>query len=177
MPTKKRKWSENYVQNGFTCATKSDGTQYPQCMLCNVKLSNSSLAPAKLREYFRNVYGTGKYKDTTINQFKQKRARFDANATIRSYDFVPVDKPILTASYEVAYLIAKQGKPHVIGETLVKPAAMQLTKIMLVKEAENKLFSVPLSNEVVKSRINDIGEDILSQVVADLKVSLTKFSI
>ena len=88
-----------------------------------------------------------------------------------------MDKPILTASYEVAYLIAKQGKPHIIGETLVKPAAMHLAKAMLGKEAENKLSFVPLSNDVVKSRINEIGEDILSQVVADLKASPTKFSI
>ena len=146
-------------------------------MLCNVKLSNFSLVPVKLREHFTKVYGTGKYKDTTLTQFKQKRARFDANATITSYGFVSADKPILTASYEVAYLIAKQGKPQIIGETLVKPGAMQLAKIMLGKEAENKLLFVPLSNEVVRSWINDIGEDILSQVVADSKASPTKFSI
>ena len=48
---------------------------------------------------------------------------------------------------------------------------------MLRKEAENKLSLVPLSNAVVKSQINDISEDILSQVVADLKASPTKFSI
>ena len=140
-------------------------------------MSNSSLAPAKLRKYFTKFHGTGKYKDTTLNQFKQKRARFDANATITSYGFVPVDKPILTASYEVAYLIAKQGKLHVIGETLVKLAAMQLTKIMLGKKAENKLSLLPLSNDVIKSCINDIDEDIFSQVLADLKASPTKFSI
>ena len=51
------------------------------------------------------------------------------------------------ASYEVAYLIAKQGKLHIIGETLVEPAAMQLAKIMLGKEAENKFSVVPLSND------------------------------
>ena len=139
MPSKK-KWSENYVQYDFTCATKSDGTQYPQCMLWNVKLSNSSLVPTKLREHFTKVHGIGKYNDTTLTQFKQKRARFDANATITSYGFVSVDKPILTTSHEVASLIAKQGKPDIIGETLVKPAVMQLAKIMLGKEAENKLF-------------------------------------
>ena len=66
---------------------------------------------------------------------------------------------------------------EIIGETLVKPAAMQLAKIMLEKEAENKLSLVPLSNDVVKSQINNIGEDILSRVVADLKASSTKFSI
>ena len=77
----------------------------------------------------------------------------------------------------MAYLIAKQEKPQIIGETLVKPGAMQLVKIMLGKEVENKLSFVPLSNDVVKSRINDIGEDILNQVVADSKASPTKFSI
>ena len=48
---------------------------------------------------------------------------------------------------------------------------------MLRKEVENKLSLVPLSNDVVQSRINDIGEDIFSQVVADLKASPSKFSI
>ena len=74
-------------------------------------------------------------------------------------------------------LIAKQGKLHIIDETLVKPAAMQLAKIMLGKEAENKLFLIPLSNDVVNSRINETGEDVLSQVLADSKASSTKFNI
>ena len=74
MSAKKRKWSENYVQYGFACVTESDGKQRPQCMLCNNKLSNSSLAPAKLREHFAKVHGTGKYAGTTHDQFKQKRA-------------------------------------------------------------------------------------------------------
>ena len=54
---------------------------------------------------------------------------------------------------------------------------MQLAKIMLGKEAENKLSLAPLSNDVFKSRINDIDENILSQVVADSNASPTKFSI
>ena len=131
MLAKKRKWSESYVQYGFTCVTESDGTQRPQCMLCNNKLNNSSLAPAKLREHFVKVHGTGKYADTTHDQFKQKRARFDAHASISSYGFVPVDIPIFTASYKVTYLIGNHGKPHTIGETLVKPAALQMVNIML----------------------------------------------
>ena len=81
------------------------------------------------------------------------------------------------ASYEVAYLTAKQGKLYIIGHTLVKPAAMQLAKVMLGKEAENKLSFVPLSEDVVKSQLYDIGEDILSQVVADSKASPKKFII
>ena len=95
-------------------------------MLCNVKLSNSSLASVKLREHFTKVHGTGKYKDTTLNQSC-------CNAIGQDY--------------------------------------------MLGKEVENKLSLVPPSNDVVKSQINEIGENILSQVVADSRASPTKFSI
>ena len=89
----------------------------------------------------------------------------------------PVNKPILTASYEVAYLIGKHGKPYTIGETLVKPAALRMANIMLGTAAKDKLSVVPLSNDIVKNRIDNISEDILHQVVADLKASHTKFSL
>ena len=177
MSTKKKKWSKDCVQYDFTCATESDGTQRPQCMLCYAKLSNSSLAPVRLREHFTKVHATGKNADTTLDQFKQKRTRFDAHAAITSHGFVPVDKPILTASYEVVYLIGKQEKLHTINETLVKPAALQMANILLRKAAKDKLAVVSHSNDVVKSQINDISEDILNQVVADLQVSQTKFSL
>ena len=91
--------------------------------------------------------------------------------------FVPIDKPILTASYEVAYLIAKQGKPHTIGETLVKLAALKMANIMLGKAAEDKLSQIPLSNDTISSRMDDLSDDILAQVVADLISSPAKFSL
>ena len=111
MSSKKRKWSDEYVQYGFTCITEHDGSQCPQCMICNAKLSNSSLALAKLREHFLKLHGDGKYNNITLAEFKVKRVRFDEKATLSVFGFVPIDKPVLTASYEVAYLIAKQGKP------------------------------------------------------------------
>ena len=73
---KEKKVVKKLLQYGFTCVTESDGTQRPQCMLCNNKLNNSSLAPAKVREHFAKVHGTRKYAGTTHDQFKQKRARF-----------------------------------------------------------------------------------------------------
>ena len=89
-------------------------------------------------EHFLKLHGDGKYKDTTLVEFNVKRARFDDMATLPVRAFIPIDKPILTVSYEVAYLIAKQGKPHTIGETLVKPAALKMANSMLGKAAEAK---------------------------------------
>ena len=48
---------------------------------------------------------------------------------------------------------------------------------MLGTAAKDMLSLVPFSTEIVKNRIDDISEDILHQVVADLKASLTKFSL
>ncbi|XP_051957444.1 protein ZBED8-like [Xyrauchen texanus] len=177
MSSKKRKWSDEYVQYGFTCITEHDGSQRPNCIICNAKLSNSSLAPAKLREHFLKLHGDGKYKNTTLAEFKVKRARFDEKATLPVLGFVPINKSILTASYEVAYLIAKQGKPHTIGETLIKPAVLKMANIMLGKVAEVKLSQIPLSNDTINDRIEDMSKDILAQVVADLISSPAKFSL
>ncbi|XP_044151372.1 protein ZBED8-like [Bufo gargarizans] len=177
MSSKKRKWSDEYVQYGFTCITERDGSQRPNCMTCNAKLSNSSLAPAKLREHFLKLHGDGKYKNTTLAEFKVRRARFDENASLPVLGFVPINKPILIASCEVAYLIAKQGKPHTIGETLIKPAVLKMVNIMLGKAAEVKLSQIPLSNDTISDRIEDMSKDILAQIVADLISSPAKFSL
>jgi len=72
-----------------------------------------------------------------------KRVRFDDRATLPVLGFILIDKPILTTSYEVAYLITKQGKPNAIGETLVKPAALKKANIILGKVAEAKFSQIP----------------------------------
>ena len=101
MSKKIRKWSDEYVQYGFTCITEPDESQRPQCTICDSKLSNSSLAPAKLK-HFPKMNGDRKYKNTTLAELKINRARYDEKAILPVFGFVPIDKPILTASYEVA---------------------------------------------------------------------------
>jgi len=117
------------------------------------------------------------YKNTTLAEFKVKRARLAEKATRSVLGFVPIDEQILTVSYEVAYLIAKQGKLHPTGETLVKPAALKMANIMLGKAAEDKFSQIPLSNDTISSRIDDMSDDILAQVVADRISSPAKFSL
>ena len=162
MLKKTRKWSDDYVQYGFTYIAEPNGGQRPRCIICDAKLSNSSLTPAKLKEHFLKIHGDGKYKNTTIAEFKIRRARYDEKAILPVDSLVPVDKPIIMASYEVAYLIAKRGKPHAIGEKFVKPAALKMANTMLGKAVENKLSQFPLSNDTIRSRIDKMSDDILA---------------
>lgn len=52
-----------------------------------------------------------------------------------------------------------------------------MANIMLGKAAENKLSQISLSNDAISSRIDDMSNDILAQVVADLISSPVKFSL
>ncbi|XP_076322307.1 protein FAM200C-like [Tachypleus tridentatus] len=174
--SKKRKWNDEYVKFGFTCTTEKDGTQRPQCILCSTLFSNANLKPSKLDEYFKNKHG-GRDAGNDIVTLRVKRARFDQVGTLPTYGFLPTEKHLLRASYEVAYQIAKSKKPHTIGEELIKPCALEMAKIVLGKEAEKKLQQVSLSNDVIHNRIIDMSVDILEQVVADIKASPVKISL
>ena len=52
-----------------------------------------------------------------------------------------------------------------------------MANIMLGKEAEVKLSQIPLSNDNISDRIEDVSKDILAQVVVDLISSLANFSL
>ena len=108
---------------------------------------------------------------------KIQRARFHQSGTLPKHVFLPIEKPLLLISYKVAFLCATNNKPHTEAEELVKPCAMEMAKTVLVTEAETKLSLVPLSDDIIGSRIRDMSEDILQQVIADIKSSPIKVSL
>ncbi|XP_042217594.1 protein ZBED8-like, partial [Homarus americanus] len=70
----------------------------------------------------------------------------------------------------VAYRIAKQKKPHTIGETLVKPCALEMVELVCGLEQRKKIAAVPLSNDVIHSTIVDISSNILKQAIDILEM-------
>ena len=77
----------------------------------------------------------------------------------------------LTASFEVVLQIAKQKKPHNIGETLVKPCAVNMVKLILGETSAKKIQQVSLSNDTIKRRISLMATDVKQQVIAEIKSS------
>ena len=65
--------------------------------------------------------------------------------------------------------MAKQKKTHNIGETVIKPCALAMARIVLGEKYEKRLKEIPLSNNTVKRRIALMSEDIKDQVVNETK--------
>ena len=72
------------------------------------------------------------------------------------------------ASCVVAWHIARSKKAHAIGENLVKPAAIDMVRIMCGDEAK-KLDIVPLSNDTVRRCIASISANIKEQLISSIK--------
>lgn len=77
----------------------------------------------------------------------------------------------LSVSYDISLLIAKAKKPHIIGETLIKPCLLKATEEIFGKEAAKKIQDIPLSNNTVKSRIGNMSQDIEEQLICLIKKS------
>lgn len=65
----------------------------------------------------------------------------------------------MKASYEVYMLISKAGKPHIIAEELVLPAAKAREKSAKV------LNFVALSNEMLNKRIDKVSGTVKEQLI------------
>ncbi|CAH1992129.1 unnamed protein product, partial [Acanthoscelides obtectus] len=68
----------------------------------------------------------------------------------------------LRASYNISLLIAKSEKPHTIGEKLILPAVEEVLKTVLHKPASDIIKRIPLSNNTVERRIDEMSSDIES---------------
>ncbi|MGH0136452.1 UNVERIFIED_CONTAM: hypothetical protein FKN15_010540, partial [Acipenser sinensis] len=67
--------------------------------------------------------------------------------------------------------IAKNKKPHTIGEQLPLPAAIGMCEVMIGAEAAQKLKTILLSDNTVQRRIEDMASDIKTQLIERIKVS------
>ncbi|XP_077290369.1 SCAN domain-containing protein 3-like [Arctopsyche grandis] len=72
-------------------------------------------------------------------------------------------------SYEIAQIIAKCGAPHTYGEKLILPAIRVFINNMIGQNQQEILSSVPLSNDTVSKRIDEMANDIEIQLCDELQ--------
>ena len=164
----KRKYQDDYLNFGFTFL-ENNGHQLPQCVLCMKTLSNSSMKPYQLKQHLITVHPEHSKKDRVFFEMKEtglKRVKLDSSGA-----FHQKERSIVHASYAVALLVAKNKKSHSIGETLIKPCILECARIVLNKDAINKLEQISMSNDTIKSRIVDISNNIKHQVITKILAS------
>ncbi|XP_076030401.1 zinc finger BED domain-containing protein 5-like [Oratosquilla oratoria] len=76
----------------------------------------------------------------------------------------------LVASYKISQLIAKAGKPHTIGEELILPSISVVFSTVMQQSPQQITSCIPLSNDTVSKRIDEMAGDVENQLVALLQV-------
>ena len=84
---------------------------------------------------------------------------------------------MVTASNEIALIVAKNKKPHSIEEELIIPAEKVLVKHVIGDEAALKLNNVSLSNNTIQRRVTKMSTDINQQVLKEVQSSKYGFAI
>ena len=67
--------------------------------------------------------------------------------------------------------MAKAKTPHTAGRKLIKPSPEKMAQILLGRNEAKRIDSVPLSDDTVNNKIEDIANDILSQLIAKIQDS------
>ena len=68
-------------------------------------------------------------------------------------------------------MIAQAKKPHNIGETLIKPCMLKASSLVLGKSNSKKLAKISLSDSTIKTRIDELANDIECQVLQKIHAS------
>ena len=169
-PSKKkcRQYSVEYLSYGFIPAPHNETK--PMCLICMDILSNDSMKPCKLKIHLEKKHA-GK-KDKPVEYFKKLRDNFQARKTVSRVFDNKVSKMSdgLLASYEISKIIAKAGKPHNVGETVILPAVSVIISSVMKQNASEIINSIPLSNSSVSRRIDEMAEDVEKQLIAHLQV-------
>ncbi|CAH1957749.1 unnamed protein product [Acanthoscelides obtectus] len=100
----------------------------PQCVIWMKVLSNDSMRPNRLERHLKQQHPTLVLKTKVFFSSKAeslKRMRLDKSGVSQH----------IKASFEIAFMIAQQKKPHTIGEKLIKPRVLKATQIITGEDA------------------------------------------
>ena len=173
LKVKSRHYNQNYIQYGFI-PSPSDKLK-PMCLLCKKILSNEAMKPSRLVYHLKNIHPDKA--DKNVSFFKDLRDGSKQN-TIKHMFSKSVNNldDGLRATYHLSALIAEQGLPNTVGEKALLPAIeVVLNKVLHHKDTPGIIRSIPLSDDTVRRRIDEMSGDVENQLIKILETN--KFSI
>ncbi|XP_062294532.1 zinc finger BED domain-containing protein 5-like [Scomber scombrus] len=165
----RRKYSDEYLGLGFHW-TGSEAEPLPLCLVCLETLSNEALKPCKLRRHLETKHG--EYVTKPLQFFENKLKEYQSKKKVMEGRAMGNDNAIaVETSYLLSELIAKTGKPHTDGETFLLPGTKIIVEKMLGEKALQPIKLISLSDNTVKRRIDDMADNVLDQLIQDVKAS------
>ena len=167
----KRQYSDRYIYFGFN-ELRNRGESVPQCVVCMTTLSNASIKTSLLQRHLQTNHPDKK--DRHLNYFKplgEKAKEQRLGKTEKQYQ---QSVGIVTASYKIALLVAKNKKPHTIAEELTMPAPKVLVQHVIGDKAVSKLNRFSVSNNTIQRRITE-GVKAVSPSVTSVYCSVHRF--
>ena len=108
MSAKKRKYNEEYLQNGFSDAAVN-GQVVPQCVICFEKLSNDALRPNRLKRHLQTKHPLHQTKPLAF--FQSKKDSFKKMKIACAENFSQLSSAeLVEASFKIAQMIAQAKK-------------------------------------------------------------------
>ena len=123
----KRKYNAEYIRYGFTWCDNKE-TLKPQCVVCGEQLANHVMVSSKHIRHLKTKHASYANKDKEFFQQMLCQNKKQKHLMISSFT---VSEKALAASYHVAKLMHNRKKPHTIGEKLLKPACLEIVRLML----------------------------------------------
>ncbi|KAF7490370.1 SCAN domain-containing protein 3 [Sarcoptes scabiei] len=154
-----------FLHHAFTLAIVNS-SRIPTCFICYKNFSPKSFKIFNMRRHFMTKHSD--LMEQSEEFFLRKLNEFESNRSC-SFGNSSIHRDALLTSYHIAYLIAKNKKPHDIGEKLIHPGIIYAAKIMSGEEAAKIYSKIPLSNDSVRARINHMAKDITNQLVEKLR--------
>ena len=156
-----RKYDDTYLKMGFTW-NEDEKDPRPLCVICYEQLANESMRPNKLLRH-----AEAKHPELTskpLDFFKRMLTNLKTGRSVLQR-YTSVNEKSLYVSYLISLRIARAGKPYTIGETLVLPAIKDTVKAFFGDKGVKEIESIPLSNNTVTRRIDEMSQWVENRVV------------
>ena len=162
-----RQYSDSYISYGFTF-TGDPTAPIPLCLVCRNELSSSAMVPAKLKRHLDTNHPTLKNKNTSYFRRLLESNKKEVECMRRA---TTVSQKALKVSYLVAELVAKAKQPHTVAEKVILPACKIIVKEMVGPDADKEVAKLPLSDNTIARRIEDMSVDIENNILEKVRSS------
>ena len=122
--------------------------------------SNEAMKPSRLKEHFSTKHSDHVNKDIAFFEHLKDKVIKQKPVSDMFKKGNNKNRDGLVVSYNISKLIAKCGKPHNIGEKLILPAIT-----VMQQSAPEIVRSIPLSNDTVSRRIDEMAIDVENQLI------------